>query len=46
MTRFYKNWPMPNIVGHPVMEILNWVGASRLAKKVHDGALPLEKLSK
>lgn len=40
MSRIYKNWPMHNIVGHPLMEICNWLGLKRLAKSVHDGTLP------
>lgn len=40
MKRFYKNWPMHNIVAHPLMQILAWIGLVSMANKVHDATLP------
>lgn len=40
MKRFYKNWPMHNIVAHPLMQILEWIGLVSLAGKLHDATLP------
>ena len=40
MKRFYKNWPMHNIVAHPLMQILEWIGLVSMANKVHDATLP------
>lgn len=35
-----RNWTMHNLIGHPLMEILYWIGFKRMAAKVHDGTLP------
>ncbi len=43
MSKLYKNWAMHNLVGHPLMEILNWFGLNRWARRVHDSTLPLER---
>jgi len=40
MKCFYKNWPMHNIVAHPLMQVFNWLGMNGLATKVHDATLP------
>ena len=40
MKRFYKNWPMHNIVAHPLMQILEWIGLVSMADKLHDATLP------
>lgn len=39
----YKNWWSHNLVGHPLMQILNSLGFKELGTKVHDGTLPPEK---
>ena len=40
MSKIYKNWPFHNIVGHPIMQVLMWVGLEKAANAVHDGTLP------
>ena len=40
MKRFYKNWPMHNIVAHPLMQIFEWLGMPEIATRVHDETLP------
>lgn len=35
-----RSWPMHNLVGHPVSEILWLLGLRRLSGVVHDGTLP------
>ena len=33
-------WSAHNIIGHPVCEILSWVGLNELGVKIHDATLP------
>lgn len=40
MSKIYKNWPIHNIVGHPLMQVLIWAGLEKVASAVHDGTLP------
>ena len=40
--KFFKNYAFHNIIGHPLMQILNWVGKPDLANKIHDQTLPKE----
>jgi hypothetical protein len=40
--KFVKNYAFHNIVAHPLMQILQWIGKSDLADKVHDRTLPKE----
>lgn len=40
MKKLYKNWHVHNILGHPLMHILNCIGFELLANKIHDGSLP------
>jgi hypothetical protein len=40
MSKIYKNWPFHNIVGHPLMQVLMWIGLEKAANAVHDGTLP------
>jgi len=40
MKKFYKNWPVHNLIGHPVMQICNLLGLNKFAKMVHDSTLP------
>lgn len=44
MKIFYKNWWVHNIIGHPLMQILNALGMKSLAKIVHDSTLPEDKI--
>lgn len=43
MKKLYKNWWMHNLVGHPLMQILNSLGMTGLGKKAHDETLPVEE---
>lgn len=38
--KIIKNMAFHNIVAHPLMQILNWVGKNELANKIHDETLP------
>jgi hypothetical protein len=29
-----------NIIAHPLMEVLSWVGLSKLGERLHDATLP------
>lgn len=40
--KIVKNMAFHNIVAHPLMQILNWVGKYDLANKIHDNTLPKE----
>lgn len=40
--KFFKNYAVHNIIAHPLMEILKWIGKNDLANKVHDQTLPKE----
>ena len=40
MKRIYKNWPIHNLIGHPLMEILGWIGLRRLGIAIHDATVP------
>lgn len=40
MSKIYKNWHAHNMLGHPIMHILNCIGLHALASKVHDSTLP------
>lgn len=40
--RFIKNYAVHNIIAHPLMEILTWIGKDTLANKIHDKTLPKE----
>jgi len=39
MFRFYKNWPVHNLIGHPLYEIVGWLNTD-LAQKIHDATCP------
>lgn len=43
MKRIYKNWPIHNIVAHPLMEIFNLAGLRSAANWMHDVTLPEEQ---
>lgn len=38
--RYVRSWPMHNLVGHPLSEILHWVGLGDLGDRLHDATLP------
>lgn len=38
--KFIKNYAFHNIIAHPLMQILLWVGRQDLADSVHDKTLP------
>jgi len=38
--KLIKNYAFHNIVAHPLMQILQWVGRQDLADSVHDKTLP------
>ena len=40
--KFFKNYAVHNIIAHPLMEVLKWIGQDTLANKVHDKTLPKE----
>ena len=35
-----KTWAVHNLVGHPLMQLLRWMGARRLARLAHDRTAP------
>ena len=48
MSKIYKNWPVHNLVGHPVSELAYWgvrrfskQRAKRISKRIHDSTLPV-----
>lgn len=43
MKIIYKNWAVHNIVGHPLMQVFNWLQLKAFATMVHDCTLPEEK---
>jgi hypothetical protein len=47
MSKIYKNWPVHNLIGHPVSELVYWVirplgksKAKRVGDWIHDSTLP------
>ncbi|TCP13721.1 hypothetical protein EV674_13228 [Simplicispira metamorpha] len=40
MKRIYKNWPVHNLIGYPLMQIFEWLGMPEIATRVHDETLP------
>ena len=47
MTKLYKNWPVHNLIGHPVSEIVYRIlilfgksRAKRVGDWIHDSTLP------
>lgn len=35
-------WAIHNLIGHPLMQLLSWIGLTRLGIKVHDATIPEE----
>lgn len=42
MKKLYKNWFIHNVVGHPLMGILQAIGLNNLGTKIHDVTIPGE----
>ena len=41
--RYRRNaWAIHNLIGHPLMQLLSWIGLTRLGIKVHDATVPDE----
>ena len=40
MKKLYKNWFVHNMLGHPLMQVFNMLGFSRIASYIHDCTLP------
>ena len=47
MSKIYKNWPVHNLISHPVSELAYWVvrpfskpKARSISKMIHDSTLP------
>jgi hypothetical protein len=39
--RFVRHaWAVHNLVGHPLMQLLAWLGMTRLGLRVHDATVP------
>ena len=44
--KFIKyQWSIHNIVGHPLMQVLSWLGLTSWGLKVHDATIPSPKVS-
>lgn len=45
--KFIKHaWAIHNLIGHPGLQILSWIGLHRLGFKLHDGTVPRPKTIK
>ena len=49
MKKIYKNWPIHNLIAHPVSELAYWIvrplgksRAKRVGDWIHDSTLPEE----
>tara|TARA_Y200000002_G_scaffold214302_1_gene176873 strand:+ start:1447 stop:1656 length:210 start_codon:yes stop_codon:yes gene_type:complete len=38
--KIVRNMAFHNIIAHPLMQILSWVGKNELANRIHDNTLP------
>ncbi len=38
--KFLKNWAVHNLLGHPLKQLLTWLGLEELGNKVHDMTMP------
>ena len=53
MSKLYKNWPVHNLIGHPLSEIVYWIvrpfcdreKADDICGWVHDITLPVDHTS-
>jgi len=39
-------WAVHNLIGHPLMQILSWLGLSKLGVRIHDATTPLPLVTK
>lgn len=42
-SKWYQNWSVHNIIGHPVSEICNLLGFREMASRIHDATVPVTK---
>lgn len=43
--KFNKNkWVIHNLIGHPAMQILSWLGKSKAALWIHDKTIPIPQV--
>lgn len=40
LNRLWRNWPVHNLIGHPLHEIVRWFFGAKAAEYVHDLTLP------
>lgn len=40
-SKWYQNWSVHNIIGHPVSEICNLLGFKEMATRIHDATVPV-----
>lgn len=40
--KIFKNWPIHNLFGHPLMQICIWFKLPDLGNKIHDYTMPEE----
>jgi hypothetical protein len=44
MTWIYKNWPVHNLISHPLSEVVHWITSpwfgSRISGWIHDITVP------
>lgn len=40
MGRLWKNWPVHNLVAHPLSEIAYWILGSKWSEWIHDSSIP------
>jgi hypothetical protein len=38
-------WAIHNLIGHPLMQLLSWLGLTALGIKVHDATVPNPKIT-
>lgn len=38
--RFWKCWPVHNLIAHPLSELLFWLGLGDLGNRLHDATIP------
>lgn len=37
----WQAWAIHNLIGHPLMQILSWIGLTKLGLKIHDATVPM-----
>ena len=43
MKRIYKNWPMHNLIGHPLMQIFEWLGMPEIIQILTNSDAAVER---